>query len=400
MDSSLGLSRSNTKILLPFIRHFESFNEAVEYMHLHSAEYSYAMTKLRSKHPLQDQLGQQLFRRNWFQCDRHSKLQSISTGIRKTASRGTGCQFQLQIDLQQTGLGQRWVTTPKNEHNHPPSASIASHPVHRVLPSNTKSKILSMSAVGSTPRQIIASIAKYSKNIIITKDDINNIIRTANKEFLNGRTKIQALVDELRANDDWIFKANKDSENRITHLFFALKSQHQLIHAFPDILLMDCTYNTNRYNMPLLHIVGKTPINLYFSCAFCFMAAEGEEDYLWVLSAFKELMWEDLQPPSAVITDDEKSLTRALNLVFPDVPQLLCTWHIQKNILKHIAKSWKRYRVTGDTSEERETAKLHAEEKKSRFPSAWLHVSRTITYYYYILLLHWLIRRRSLVRKR
>jgi histone-lysine N-methyltransferase SETD2 len=240
-----------------------------------------------------------------------------------------------------------------------------------------------MSAVGSTPRHIMASIAKHNKNIIFNKNDIQNIIRTADIEFLNGRTRIQALVDELRANDDWIFKAKKDSKNQITHLFFALKTQYQLIHAFPDILLMDCTYNTNRYNMPLLHIVGKTPINMYFSCAFCFMAAEGEEDYFWVLSAFKELVWEDLQPPSVIVTDDEKSLIQALNLVFPSVPQLLCTWHIQKNILKHIAKSWKRHRAVGKTSEERETEKQQAEEKKSKFLSAWLHVSYTITYYYY-----------------
>lgn len=135
--------------------------------------------------------------------------------------------------------------------------------------------------------------------------------------------------------------------------------------------------------MPLLHIVGKTPVDLYFSCAFCFMAAEGEGDYIWALSIFKELIWEDMQPPSVIVTDNDKSLIGALNHVFPDVPQLLCTWHIQKNILKHVAKSWKRHRTTGETAEDKQAEREQAEERKSKFPSSWLHVSRTITYYYY-----------------
>lgn len=197
MDNSLGLSRSDTPIILLLVQPFDDFDKAVEYMRLYSSHFGYAMTKLRSKQPFRDADRQQLFRRNWFRCDRHPVPQSISTGKRKSASRGTGCQFQLLIELEKSESGQKWITRPKNEHNHPSSANIASHHVHRELPNNLKSQILSMSAVGSTPRHIMASVAKYDKNISITPNDIYNLIRNADKEFLNGRTRIQALFDEL-----------------------------------------------------------------------------------------------------------------------------------------------------------------------------------------------------------
>lgn len=360
---------------------FQTFSKSVEFMQAHSLNNGYAMSKLRSKREFEGEDGQKLYHRNWFQCDRHSKLSSQSSGKRKSSSRGTGCPFQIQIDRQDD---EKWSVSSKNTHNHLPSIHPASHSVHRELSEKTKSTILSMSATGSTPRHILASIIQNDKDLLITRPDIHNVIQKAELEFLNGRTKIQALMDELQTDSEWVFKVKKDKLNRITHLFFALSTQVQLLRAFPDVLLMDCTYKTNRYNMPLLHIVGKTPVDAYFSGAFCFMNGESDEDYDWVLVAFQELIWSILQPPSVIITDEEKSLIKALKRRFPDVPRMLCSWHIQKNILKSIAKSWQRNKAVGDTDDEKKKSREQAEEKKSNFLGAWLTVSCTITFYYYI----------------
>jgi hypothetical protein len=47
-----------------------------------------------------------------------------------------------------------------------------------------------------------------------------------------------------------------------------------MMRAYSDVLMADCTYKTNRYNMPLLHFLGVTPINTSFSAGFVFLPGE------------------------------------------------------------------------------------------------------------------------------
>ena len=42
---------------------------------------------------------------------------------------------------------------------------------------------------------------------------------------------------------------------------------------------MDCTYKTNRFNMPLLSIIGITSLGTNFWVAFCFLRNEKEGDF-------------------------------------------------------------------------------------------------------------------------
>ncbi|KAH7833370.1 hypothetical protein Vadar_005624 [Vaccinium darrowii] len=53
---------------------------------------------------------------------------------------------------------------------------------------------------------------------------------------------------------------------------------------------MDSTYETNKYNFPLLEIVGVTSTKSTFSVAFGFMECEKEENYSWMLEKLKNIM--------------------------------------------------------------------------------------------------------------
>jgi hypothetical protein len=67
-----------------------------------------------------------------------------------------------------------------------------------------------------------------------------------------------------------------DNSGHITLLFFAHPNSLSLLKQYPDILLMDCTYKTNRFHMPLLNIIGCTNLNRTFFIAFIFMSGETE----------------------------------------------------------------------------------------------------------------------------
>jgi hypothetical protein len=47
-----------------------------------------------------------------------------------------------------------------------------------------------------------------------------------------------------------------DASGRVTAVLFAYPGSLQYLQSYPDVLLLDCTYKTNRYGMPLLDMIG------------------------------------------------------------------------------------------------------------------------------------------------
>jgi hypothetical protein len=60
---------------------------------------------------------------------------------------------------------------------------------------------------------------------------------------------------------------------------FAYPELIRFANQYNRVFLLDCTYKTNRYKMPLLHIIGLLPSNSSYSITFCFMQNEQEESY-------------------------------------------------------------------------------------------------------------------------
>ena len=83
--------------------------------------------------------------------------------------------------------------------------------------------------------------------------------------------------------------------------------------------------------MPLLHVVGTSSTNMSFSACFCFMKGETVEDYTWALQQVKQCFSEG-QLPWAIVTDRELALMTAIGYLFPSASNILCSWHINKNI--------------------------------------------------------------------
>jgi hypothetical protein len=174
------------------------------------------------------------------------------------------------------------------------------------------------------------------------------------------------LLDDLTS-PEWVFDLKRDSENRVQNLFFAHRKSIELLRANPDVLLMDCTYRTNKYGLPLLHIVGCTNMQSFFSAAFCFLRTEKDLDYWWALSTF--LRSTEAPRPRVFISDNEDALKSAARSVFPGVPQLLCVWHINMNVLTHAQLAWRT--ADGRTKEE----KTAIDEKRAVFMKRWDQVA-------------------------
>ena len=115
-------------------------------------------------------------------------------------------------------------------------------------------------------------------------------------------------------------------------IFFSHRDYVELCRTYSTVFLMDCTFKTNKFKMPLLNSVGITCTNQTFNAPFAFLNDEREQNYTWVLTEFAKIV----RP--VICTDRELALMNSISLVFPDSKNLICVWHINKNVLAHCKK--------------------------------------------------------------
>ncbi|KAH1198536.1 PKS-NRPS hybrid synthetase [Glycine max] len=95
---------------------------------------------------------------------------------------------------------------------------------------------------------------------------------------------------------------------------------------------IDNTYKTNRYRLPLLDFVGVTPTAMTFSTRFAYLEVERVNNIVWVLDRFRDLFLRNDRLPLVIVTDRDLALMNAVKTVFPKSTNLLCRFHIDKNV--------------------------------------------------------------------
>ncbi|KAK8918713.1 hypothetical protein KSP39_PZI021107 [Platanthera zijinensis] len=157
---------------------------------------------------------------------------------------------------------------------------------------------------------------------------------------LDGGTQIQFLYKCITNGGYVSFNKVNAETNQLESLFFAHPVSIQLCKMFSCVFLLDCTYKTNRYKLPLLCIVGVTSTNRSFYAAFVFMSNEVETSYAWALECFRTIL-DQKKLPCVLVTDREIALMNAIAVVFPGAKNILCKFHISRNILAHCKKEFK-----------------------------------------------------------
>ncbi|RKF54481.1 hypothetical protein GcM3_208043, partial [Golovinomyces cichoracearum] len=162
---------------------------------------------------------------------------SLQGRQRRTATRKTGCQFSITA---REGIDTQWELRHRpgieySIHNHPPSQSISSHPAHRKLAQAEINQARSLHSAGVKPGQTITYLRQITTNPIQPYD---------------------------------IYNSNASCKN---------------------VILVDNTYKTNKFDMPLLHIIGITSSGMTFSIGFCFLPGETKEDFIWAFKCFQGL---------------------------------------------------------------------------------------------------------------
>lgn len=272
-----------------------------------------------------------------YTCDRACKPADVSKKRRrKTSTRGTGCQFSV---LSKECPGGSWGVKHRNpefhHHNHPPSPHPAAHPAHRQLGKVEKECISTLLSTRAAPKDVQIYMREQGITSFATRQDIQNCISQTRRDICEGQSTIHALITQLNNEGFWS-RIQFDDNRRVTGVLFAHTQSLAYLEAYPDVLLLDCTYMTNKYNMPLLELIGFDACQRSFCIAFAFLSGETEGDYEWVLGQLQSLYTScNIRLPSVILTDRCLACLNALNVVFYNAVSLLCLWHANKAVLAH-----------------------------------------------------------------
>ena len=103
----------------------------------------------------------------------------------------------------------------------------------------------------------------------------------------------------------------------------------------------DATYQTNRYKINFVPFTGVNHHHqsVMFGCAL--LVNETAESYTWLLKTWLNAMPEN--PPSTIITDDDKAMAKAIVDVLPNVTHRLCMWHLLQKVPKQLSHVYNKY---------------------------------------------------------
>ena len=80
--------------------------------------------------------------------------------------------------------------------------------------------------------------------------------------------------------DDFHHSYCIDENDRLDRLAFFQRNSIKLLRLYPVVIIIDATYNTNRFGTPLVNIIGMTCSNHSFIIGQAFLSHENEEDYI------------------------------------------------------------------------------------------------------------------------
>ncbi|XP_020151313.1 protein FAR1-RELATED SEQUENCE 5-like [Aegilops tauschii subsp. strangulata] len=258
---------------------------------------------------------------------------------------------------------------------------------HNQIKAFERAEILAMAGAGIRKHiifdNVVSRYGSYAKSPFQRTKLYNMCYREKMKLLAQGDadTSIGIMLTRKDRDPDFFFEHTVDAEGRLQNLFWCDSQSRRDYLDYGDVVVFDNTYKMNRYGMPFIPFVGLNNhrCTTVFACAI--VSDETEATYVWLLNTFLKANCQ--KRPKSVITDGDAAMIRAIRKVLSDVWHRLCSWHIEKNMQKHLNhKSLKEFRAllyyatTYKVFEERWTANQRSESLNS---SLHLHLDYGMT---------------------
>jgi hypothetical protein len=343
----------------PQIGPFESSDQAVDALQTWARSQGYAVVRHKPSNYINN-----MPRRYEVVCARGGKgYVPEGAGLREAGTRKTGCPFKIKFVRRKVEYDDLWgVEIMHGEHNHE-ATEPRSFPEHRKLPLDQHEHVTGWrNFIGLTARTIREALVVTADDCLATEKDINNHIAKAHLKELGTHTATQAVCHYLQ--EKGIRHAKRlDDDNHLEWLIVLVDKGLETWASCSDVMMMDLTYKTNRFNLKLLEICGITSVGTVFPVAWALMPQESGRAFSWCLGHLKAWMAHyarvisiavDSLFPKVIITDKDASERVGIRDIFPHCQKQLCTLHLTRNLISAIKRHW-----IGPTSTELESLRVN-----------------------------------------
>jgi hypothetical protein len=300
---------------------------------------------VKASSPRKDKNGE--YHIQYFACSKGGSkcVTKVTTPQRKRPKSRSGwcnCPWRAVCHHREEGW---WLRVIVGHHRRHPRIALFAQATHRRRARLTQPRIIQTIQNNfisdNTAKKTLDILRRDFPDVPIELKDIYNEIQRHTMIADHGLPAINAMMKDL--GQEYLHHYSIDSTDRLVNLIFFHKESVTILQRFYFAITLDCTYKTNRFNMYLLDIVGVTATGRSFVIGQAFLSGEHTEDYTFVLQWLQDLYREagiEGGLPTSFTTDQAGGLLKALQEVFPEVPHLLCIWHINKRVTAWVTKHW------------------------------------------------------------
>ncbi|KAK9353597.1 hypothetical protein V1523DRAFT_396343 [Lipomyces doorenjongii] len=95
----------------------------------------------------------------------------------------------------------------------------------------------------------VRTLRQLDPGTSVTRRDSHNLRADIKRKELGGLSLIQALLFQLDEDSDYISFDKRDENQRVIRLLFIHKSSIEMLRLHSEVLIMDSTYKTNRWQL-------------------------------------------------------------------------------------------------------------------------------------------------------
>jgi alpha-glucosidase len=126
---------------------------------------------------------------------------------------------------------------------------------------------------------------------LTTIKHIDNAHHEYKLSILGPRSEMPQLLKCLSDNIySFNYKLVSDTEF-VSDVFWSHSNFIKLFNIFPIVLVMESTYKSNKYKLPLFELIDVTSTDMRYSIAIAFMTSENEDNIIWTLQHSNGLDW-------------------------------------------------------------------------------------------------------------
>ncbi|XP_057450136.1 protein FAR-RED IMPAIRED RESPONSE 1-like [Lotus japonicus] len=274
-------------------------------------------------------------------CSRARKYVSNSKNLLKP-NPTVGVQCKARLNACMSSDGTVVISRVVLEHNHELSLTKAGYVrrnknldpcIKRRLRLNDQAEI-----DGSRNFQSSVVEANGYDSLTFGEKDRNYIDKIRRLRLGTGDAEvIQSYFDRMqKQNSQFYYRMDVDDKSHLRNVFWANARSRAACEYFGEVITFDTTYLTNKYYMPVAAFVGVNHHGQSVLLGCALLSNEDTQTFTWLFSTWLECMHE--RAPNAMITDQDRAMKNAIDIVFPNARHRWCLWHIMKKVPKKLGK--------------------------------------------------------------